>query len=187
VPDKLRLRTDIARTSLPVYESPRWFAVHTKPGAEQVAAAYISHLGVESFLPEIDEPSSNRKHLLRKPLFPGYLFARFCPMSHLRAVRYARGVRYVVSAGEIPLPVEEGVIALLRQRISLDACSEAREPEFHYGQEMLICDGALVGMRGLFERKVSSRRRVSLLLNTIHYQARIWIDSRSLGSAKQVC
>jgi transcriptional antiterminator RfaH len=168
------------------YRSINWFAVHTKPHAEKIAQEYISRLGLDVFLPRItrESVSTGKDCCMVKPLFPCYLFARFCPADHLHSVRYARGVRRVVSAGDVPLPVEEQVIELVRQRLELHPSFEM-PTGIHPGEEVVVCGGVLSGLRAIFERTVSDQHRVMLLLNTIHHQARVWIDGRSLCAAKQ--
>jgi transcriptional antiterminator RfaH len=171
-----------------IYNSINWFAIHTKPRGEEIAQTYISGLGLDVFLPRINRQtvSTGKDCFVVKPLFPGYLFARFCPADHLHSVRYARGVRRVVSAGDVPLPVEEQVIELVRQRAELHPSFEM-PTGIHPGEEVLVCGGVLSGLRAIFERKVSDQHRVMLLLNTIHHQARVWIDGRSLCAATQAC
>jgi transcriptional antiterminator RfaH len=171
-----------------INRSIHWFAIHTKPCGEEIATAYISHLGLEVFLPRISRQaiSPGKDRFAMKPLFTGYLFARFCPANNLHSVRYARGVRGVVSAGDIPLPVDAKVIELIRQRVAHDYSKEMGATEIRSGEEVVIRGGALAGLRAILERKINDQDRVMLLLNTIHHQARVWIDGRSLCSATQV-
>ena len=49
-----------------------------------------------------------------KPLFPGYFFARFDPVEHLRNVHYARGVAYIVRCKGVPVHVSPQVMIELR-------------------------------------------------------------------------
>ena len=72
---------------------------------ESVAAATLDTLSeVEVFLPRTVRC---RKEQLsaKKPLFPGYFFAKFDPIVHIRNVNYARGVSYVVKRKGIPVPM----------------------------------------------------------------------------------
>ncbi len=167
-----------------IYRCINWFAIHTKPRREAIAQAYISRLGLDVFLPRNNWQTvpTRESCFMVKPLFPGYLFARFCPADHLHLVRYARGVCRVVSAGDVPLPVDEQVIELVRQRAPLYPSLEL-PLGIHPGTEVVVQSGVLSGLHAIFERKLSDQHRVTLLLNTIHYQARICLDGRSLCAA----
>jgi transcriptional antiterminator RfaH len=164
-----------------------WFAIQTKPCREELASGYISHLGLEVFLPRAMLVGALRdgRPWAQKPLFPGYLFARFCPANYLHLVQYARGVRRVVCAGGWPLPVDEEIISVIRDRVSAQQVPETKSSNLRLGEEIVVRDGVLKGLCGIFEQRISNRGRVLLLLDAIHYQARVLIDSRSLKPAAQ--
>ena len=68
-----------------------WYCIRAKPRQEMVASATLSTLDeVEVFLPRTQRARKAKSGPL-KPLFPGYFFARFDPVEHLRNVHYARG------------------------------------------------------------------------------------------------
>jgi hypothetical protein len=115
-----------------VWEDLNWFAIQTKPSREEVAISYLSRLRLEVFCPKTKQNLllSGRSGLVARPLFPGYLFARFCPASCLRLVQYARGVRRVVSAQDCPLPVDQEIISLIRERVSSGGSIERCAQEF---------------------------------------------------------
>jgi transcriptional antiterminator RfaH len=165
-----------------------WFAIQTKPCGEELATGYISHLGLEVFLPRTMQvnPLGGGHRWVPKPLFPGYLFARFCPANYFHLVRYARGVRRVVCAGGSPIPVDEEIIRVIRDRVSAQQAPETESTNIRLGEEVIVRNGVLAGLCGIFERRISNRGRVLLLLDAIHYQARVLIDSRSLQLAAQV-
>lgn len=77
-----------------------WFAVQTKPHQERFAAAHLGRLDDEIFLPRVKQEESlcGVPRTIWKALFPGYLFARFCPLLSVDAVRYAPGVLRVVGS-----------------------------------------------------------------------------------------
>jgi transcription antitermination factor NusG len=118
-------------------------------------------------------------------LFPGYLFARFCPANYFHLVQYDRGVRRVVCAGGSPLPVDGEIIRVIRDRVSSQQSPETESSDIRLGEEVVVRAGALEGLCGIFEGRISNRGRVLLLLNAIHYQAGVLIDSRSVKLAAQ--
>ena len=71
-----------------------WYCVRAKPRQEMVASSTLTTLDhAEVFIPRTQRARKAKPEPL-KPLFPGYFFARFDPVEHLRNVHYARGVIY---------------------------------------------------------------------------------------------
>ena len=91
-----------------------WYCIRAKPRMELVATATLSTLeNVEVFFPRTQRTKKSTPQPL-KPLFPGYFFARFDPVVHLRNVHYARGVAYIVRRKEVPVHVPPQVMIALR-------------------------------------------------------------------------
>jgi transcriptional antiterminator RfaH len=165
-----------------------WYAIQTKPCREDLAAINLERLGLELFLPKVklQEFGWGVPRVITKPLFPGYLFAKFCPLNYLHLVRYARGVRRVVSAGEVILPVDEQIIRTIQSRIREDLFMRLRPSPFHAGDLVKVQEGSLQGLSGIFERELDDRERVVILLEAIAYRARVLIEKRYLTSAAVV-
>jgi transcriptional antiterminator RfaH len=159
-----------------------WFAIQAKHNREDVAASYVRMMSLEVFLPKIKQSTIlwGKPQFVLKPLFPNYLFARFCPAKYLHLVRYARGVRSVVSAGDLPLPVDNNDIDLIRGRIAADGTVEMSPERIQPGQEVAVHDGPFKGIRGVFERTINDRERVLLLLDAVHHHAHVLIEQRYL-------
>jgi transcriptional antiterminator RfaH len=170
-----------------VWHEVNWFAVHTKPLREDVAANYICRLGVEVLLPK----TRQRKLIwgtareLQGPLFPGYLFARFRPSTYLHLIKFARGVRQVLCYGDVLLPVDEGIIRAIQSRVGKDGLVEVHPHALTPGDKVIINHGPLQGLRGIFERELGDQDRVTLLLQAIEYQAHVSIEARYLKAARQ--
>ena len=159
-----------------------WYAVHTKPCQEDLAAMHIRRLGLEVLLPK-----TKRETLVRgtpratiRPLFPCYLFARFCPLTYLRLIHYVRGARGVVCAGSLPLPVDEEIIGSVRSRVGDDGYVTLPPEALRPGDRVTVSEGPLAGLVGIYERELSDSRRVTILLQAIEYQARLTIEKQSL-------
>src|SRR5881275_2521209 len=98
----------------------QWFAIQARPGAETVAESNLRALPIETLLPLERRPLHHARRKPRmavRPLFPGYLFARFCAAVSLRAVKYSRGVVRVVGGGDRPWPVDDAIVADIRDRL----------------------------------------------------------------------
>ena len=77
----------------------------------------------------------------------------------------------MISFGSTPLPVDDEIIELI----------QSRHDEFGYvklednigpGDEIVVTDGIFKGIHGIFERNVSNRDRVMILLQAVQFQAR---------------
>lgn len=164
----------------------RWYAVHTKPTCEDSAAMNIRRMGVEVFLPKTQQERMvyGRSRDIVRPLFPGYLFARFAPSKYLHLINYARGVRAVVSGAGSPLPVEESIIDAIQSRVSRTGFIQMEMVTgFKSGDPVVVASGPLRGLKGIFDRSLSDRRRVLILLEAIEYQARVAVEVEDLFAA----
>lgn len=165
-----------AESITPSLESTQsWFLVHVKSRSEKVSAVHIDQLGLHAFCPQIKQNKIIRR--VRRevvvPLFPGYIFVKFDPQFHYRAVQYATGVRRVVTFGDTFARVDSSTIEAMRARIIQGCFQVTNNSSFQPGQKVRIHDGPLQGLEAVFECEMSDRRRVTLLLETVAYQARV--------------
>lgn len=171
---------------------PSWYAIHTHPKQENRAESNLYALGVETFFPRIrdrrfNEFTSEPSYFI-KPLFPGYLFARFELNSLLHKVRFTRGVHSVVCIGSDPAPVDDKVIEIIAAQI--DATGFVKiGADLEPGAKVLIQAGPFKGLTGIFEREASAADRIKILLDCVSFEARVEVDrnyvrcSDSLGIA----
>jgi len=163
-------------------QQDHWFAVHTKPCQEELAAMHIRRLGLEVLLPKIrrEKLGWNTPQFTIRPLFPGYLFAKFTPAMFLHTIRYVRGARTVVSAGGLPLPVDEEIIRTLRLQMGSDGYARVSSAPLQPGDQVMVNQGPLQGLVGIYERELDDSKRVMILLQAIEYQARLTIEKQYL-------
>ena len=154
--------------------------VHTKPRQEGIAEAYLKELGLRTFHPKLRQKrfAQGQLQYIIKPLFPGYLFAHFELRRSQRAVKYGRGVRQIVSTGGGPTPVDDEILAIIRQRMR-DGYVEI-DDKIEPGDRVVVDSGALRGFQGIFEREMKDSERVVVLLETVRYQARVLLDRGEL-------
>jgi transcriptional antiterminator RfaH len=167
-----------------VWLDMNWFAVNTKPHREDLAEINIRRLGLDVLLPKISCTRSvlGSPRVISAPLFPCYLFARFSPRDYLHSIRYARGVRKVVSAGDVPLPLDSAIINSIESRMDSHGRVDLTRSRFEVGDEVLIQEGFLQGLTGVFERELTGQKRVVILLQSIEYQARVFVEKRFLSA-----
>lgn len=150
-----------------------WYVLQTKPRQEDRAESNLNAWRVETFVPKIKERQycqyAGKARYLVKPLFPGYIFARFDADVLLHKVRFTRGVHRVVSMGAYPSPVDNEIIQIIRCRQGEDGFVSLGE-EFRPGDKVVVREGPLRDFIGIFEGKCNDEKRVSILLTTVSYQ-----------------
>jgi transcriptional antiterminator RfaH len=162
------------------WEERNWFVIQTKPRQEDVAAIYLGGLTPEILLPKIEQEQlvyGVPKQLL-KPLFPNYLFARFEPSSCLPLIRYARGVRRVLSAGGAPLPVDESIIQAIQARVGPDGTVRLDTETLTPNTPVMVNEGPLKGFTGIFRHELKAKQRVMILLEAIGFTGRVVVEKR---------
>jgi transcriptional antiterminator RfaH len=164
------------------WRETNWYAIHTHPAREAVAAMNIERLGLQVFLPKIKEQKTvwGVAKSVIKPLFSGYLFAQFCPARYLHLIQYARGVRRVVGNGNRPLPVDDEIILAVREGIGEEGYVQIQPKPMHPGDRVMVHEGPLEGLKGVLQQELGEHERVVILLEAIEYQARLLIDKRYL-------
>jgi transcriptional antiterminator RfaH len=154
----------------------------------------IGRLGLEVLLPkmQLERMVYGRLHTVIRPLFPGYLFARFSPSKYLHLINFARGVRGVLCGSGAPLPVEEEIVRAIRSRISengyvhLDPPHVGSLASFKAGDHVVVEAGPLKGVKGIFDRALSDKKRVLILLEAIEYQARVSVELTDIRTAAEL-
>jgi len=145
-----------------------WYVVQTKPANEDRVKGNLLNQEIEPFLPLLGTLQySNGKVIDRiKPLFPNYLFARMNVGLHYYKVKYTRGVSKILGNGEGPIAISEKVIITIRERMGEDNLVKL-EDEFKEGDVVEVTSGPFKDLRGVFQKKMSGKGRVKILLSLI--------------------
>lgn len=107
----------------------------------------------------------------RSGLFPGYFFARFDCDKQYRTVYYCRGVKKIVTFGQVPAEVEQELLDDIRRGLSRqDIIPNIGRPT--HGEVVRISHGPLAGVEGMFDSCRSGEERVVVLLRALSYQSR---------------
>jgi transcriptional antiterminator RfaH len=162
-----------------VTDIPIWYAIHTHPKQENRAEGNLQAWNVETFFPKIRDCRLNEftgePSYFTKPLFPGYLFARFELNNLLHKVRFTRGVHSVVCIGNDPAPVDDKVIDIIAAQI--DATGFVKiGVDLEPGAKVAIQSGPFKGLTGIFEREASAADRIKILLDCVCFQARVEVE-----------
>lgn len=173
-------------------EVARWYVIHTHPRQEQRADENLRAWGIETLSPFISVVGDHQKRgsssavasrrqrpRVPRPLFPGYIFARFAYRNMHHKVRFTRGISYVVSFGETPIAVDNELICIIRDRIGPNGLVRLGE-KIQPNDKVMIKSGPFEGFMGVFEKRLQDPERVVVLLSTIAFQARIVIEEERL-------
>lgn len=165
----------------------KWYAVMAKPRKEQTSAYFLEQAGIEAYYPEVNECINvkGRRCVRRTSLFPGYFFARFDYNKEYRTVSYCRGVRKIVTFGQVPAEVEQELLDDIRRGLSRqDIFPIIGRPT--NGEVVRISHGPLAGVEGLFDSCRSGKERVVVLLRALSYQSRAIVNLSDIERFSQV-
>ena len=156
-----------------------WYCVRSKPRMENVAAATLSSLKqVEVFLPRTQRKNLKIKQPI-KPLFPGYFFARFDPVKHIRNIHYARGVAYLVKREETPVLVPPQAMVELR-KLSPDGLLEIPDKPHQIGDKVKAIAGLFKGDTGNVTQLIPSRQRIKVLFEILGRDTEIELNEHEV-------
>ncbi|MDD8031721.1 MAG: transcription termination/antitermination NusG family protein [Acidobacteriota bacterium] len=157
-----------------------WYVIQTKPKKEFQLESVFSQAGYMVYHPKYSQDG------LVKPFFPGYLFLRFQVPLEYQKIKYTRGVKKVIGNKNGPIPVEIEIIKYLKSRernglIELMKYGEDPCP----GDEIIVMEGPLKGLRGIFRKELSDKERVMILLNYVTYQGSLMIEKNKIKKIRK--
>lgn len=150
-------------------DSPKWFAVYTKPRNEKKVFERLVEKGIETFLPlqKRLKQWSDRKKMVDEPLFRSYIFVHITPKQYFDVLNTMGVVRYVTferKAVAIPEKQIEQIKQLLVQDIEIEAVEGYIEP----GTKVEVRFGSLQGVEGeLVEH--AGRKKVVIRIDHISH------------------
>lgn len=158
----------------------RWYVVQTQVNGEAKAAENLRRQGFETYLPRY---LKRRRHarkidIVAKPLFPRYMFVAIdIATQRWRSIQSTSGVSRLVSNGDEPAALPEGVLRELKVRedskgyVRLDAA-----PAFSPGDRIRVLAGAFIDSAGLF-CGMADHDRVTILLEMLGRKVRVILDA----------
>ena len=157
-----------SRDSMDVDDSKLWYVIQTKPGNEDRVKGNLLNQEIEAFLPLVGTYQYRSGKMIQRirPLFPNYLFARLDLGVHYSKVKYTRGVSKILGSKEGPTPIAETVVETIKGRIGEDHLVKL-ENELQDGDLVQVTSGPLKDLMGVFQKKMSGKGRVKILLSLI--------------------
>jgi transcription antitermination factor NusG len=131
----------------------QWFALQVVQRREFQVAAQLRDRGFEDYVPARDERMawSDRTKKVSLPLFPGYVFCRTDPSSHLLPILTTPGVMHFVGIGKAPTAIDDREIESIRRAVALGGMFW-RYPKLAKGEQVELTGGPLAGCIGRIER-----------------------------------
>jgi transcriptional antiterminator RfaH len=164
----------------------RWYVVQTQVNGEAKAAENLRRQRYEIYLPRYLKPRRHARKvdLTAKPLFPRYLFVAIdIATQRWRSIQSTAGVSRLVTNGDDPAALPEGVVRALKARedskgfVKLEAA-----PAFTPGDKVRVLAGAFMDNAGLFNG-MADHDRVSILLEMLGRQVRVVLDADLIAAA----
>ena len=145
-----------------------WYVIHTKPGNEGRVRINLHNQEIETFSPLLETYQyCNGKMIPKiKSLFPNYIFAKLDLELHYYKVKWTRGVNRILGSGSEPIPISAKVIQTIQERSGKDNLVRL-EDELKDGDMVQINSGPFKSLRGVFQKMMSSKGRVRILLSLI--------------------
>ena len=145
-----------------------WYVIQTKPGDEDRVKTNLQNQEIETFLPLFETYQYCRERMIRKirPLFSNYLFARLDLEHHYYRVKWTRGVNKILGGGNKPIPISARVIQTLKEWSKKDGLIRL-EDELKDGDLVQINSGPFKSLRGVFQKMMSDKGRVRILVSLI--------------------
>lgn len=144
-----------------------WYVLRSKPRREASAAVLLRRGGIEVYVPQLKVQKQLHRPPTVEPLFPGYLFGRLDPQKgEIRLAQYTPGILYVVGFGAEPCPVPNELILSIQERIARGWKGRV-EPEYRQGERVVIASGPLRDVEAIFDRKLSPKGRVRVLVKIL--------------------
>jgi transcriptional antiterminator RfaH len=160
----------------------RWYALHVRLGFETFVQTNLQKKGYEVFVPTYISTRRVSKGAKPSaaPLFPGYVLCRF-DIKAKRPVLLTPGVKSVVGAGKLPIPIDETEIEVIR-RILASGVAIAPWPYVKGGERVRVGAGVLTGVTGF---AVRGKRNDRLVLSISLIKSSVAVQTERFG--KGVC
>jgi transcription antitermination factor NusG len=177
--------TNISDNALSLEMTAAWYAVYTRAHLENRVAYHFLESGITHYLPlfqEMHQWSDRSKHLA-VPVFPGYLFARFCASSRDRvAVLSTFGVVRILGRNGRPDPIPDSELDAVKRLLATgEACRSGRD--LMAGTWVRVVRGPLRGVEGRLVRH-KSRARLRVTVSMLNQSVEAEIDAHDVVAAR---
>jgi len=153
---------------------PTWYVVRTHPQSEIKALANLARQEFGTYLPTCRQwrKHARRRELVRRPLFPSYLFVSFdIERSRWRSVFSTFGVASLICSGEVPARVPDGTVEAIKAAEATGQFDYSNQlAQLKPGDQVKVASGPFADLVGRLQSHVS-HERVRVLLEILGRQA----------------
>jgi len=143
-----------------------WYALQSKPNKESQLLRGLEASGFEAWYPSYRVKPVNPRSRKIRPLFPRYLFVRIDlgeqPVSTFTWMANAIGL---VSFGDVPAPVPDRLIEVIRERLREMTNVLGYAEEFKPGDRVRVTSGPFRDYEAVVDLRLSGVDRVRVLLD----------------------
>lgn len=160
-----------------------WYALNTKPHSEARVTRVLTARGFEVFLPLLPTKIGERI----QPLFPAYLFVH-CDLEQVDIgnLQWVPGLRRIVGFGGRPTVVPDAAIDLVSSNLEqIEAQGGLPTHHFKPGDAVVIDQGPLAGLRGIFKGPLGPAERVQILIHFLGEVNRAEVPVQALRPAPE--
>ncbi|VAW71360.1 Transcriptional activator RfaH [hydrothermal vent metagenome] len=153
----------------------KWYLVYTKPRDEQLAESNLIRQGYRVYLPLIRNRRRFRGKLKAfiEPMFPRYLFIQLDKdTDNWAPVRSTYGVSSMVYFGLKPAQIPNEIVEILTSHADENSIYQIPDEEYCKGDKLMIVDGLMAGLEGVFLCD-NTKERVDLLLDYLGKQTEV--------------
>jgi len=139
-----------------------WYALQHKPAQGDRAVQHLQNQEIACFHPkiEVEKIKAGKRTRKLEPLFPGYVFVNLDQSDPMWAkLRSTRGVLRIVSFANRPAPIDDAVIAHIKN--SMDKVAE--QGGIKPGQPIELDDGPFKGINAIFQAYDGEERAIVLI------------------------
>lgn len=138
----------------------RWYALHVRSQHERFVANHLAASGLEHFAPfyMMESRWSDRTKLIERPLFPGYVFARFDAGRRQPIIRIS-GVIQIVGTTTGPIAIDDQELEAVRHMVA-SKLPVTPWPCPSVGDMVTVGLGPLAGLRGIVIHRKGHTRLV---------------------------
>jgi len=160
-----------------------WHVLRTEPRAEYLAADLLAEDGLEVYFPRVKAPEQRTGHD-DTPLFPGYLFLKFDPLTEVwPSFRSGHRVSGWVSfQGMIPA-VPDDIMTELKQTVESLNSGNGLWQRYRQGEKVRVVSNNIDSLAEIVEEARSPQGQAKVLMNfmgrIIHAQVP-WTDLRTI-------
>jgi len=165
-----------------IFDSPKWYAIHTRSHFEQKVYDSFCGKSIETFLPKIQVMSrrKDRRKKILVPLLPGYVFVQYNldPEIYWDIVKTVGVVRMVGFEGK-PVPASDGEIQSL---MILDGTDRTVQNQAYMrrGDRVMIMEGPLKGLVGFYVRHKGRTDKVVVNIELLNRSLAVEIEDWAL-------